>query len=252
MNFKTIRSKDPFSRVSNRLLADKRLSWTAKGVAAYLVGKPDGWKMRITDLVNHGIDGKHAIRAAVNELRAFGYARYSQPRVNGRMADGVWEISDQPIFDPSSGFQQPESEPDFQEPNLEEPNNQDLSKNDSNKKDCTKNYKERPSIPDPDLGEEEEPEPIKTSSPHHPKYAAPPLPEKLKSVAPQWEQFMQHCREKKRVPGPTQTQAIFDLLMEYKADQRALALTQAIAGGWTGIKTPTPDQKPQGPAMCKF
>lgn len=100
MIYKMAGKTDPFARVPNDLLNDVRLSWKAKGIAAYLCGKPTGWKMRVTDLVKRGIDGKHSIRAALDELRAAGYAEYVQSREKGAFGEGEWKISDTPIYSP--------------------------------------------------------------------------------------------------------------------------------------------------------
>ena len=98
MIYKMAGRHDPFARVPNTLLADSRLSWKAKGIAAYLCGKPAGWKMRVADLVKQGPDGRSSIRAALDELRAAGYAEYAQSRENGAFSEGEWKISDSPIY----------------------------------------------------------------------------------------------------------------------------------------------------------
>lgn len=72
----------------------------------YLMGKPDDWKLRVTDLVNRGTDGKHSIRAALKELRAFGYASLVQIRDKGKVAEWVWKVSDSCVFSPDSDFQE--------------------------------------------------------------------------------------------------------------------------------------------------
>jgi len=102
--FKMAGARDPFARIPNELLSDARLSWKAKGILSYLCGKPDGWKMRVSDIAKQSTDGKHAIRAALNELRALGYAEYIQPRVKGVFDSGCWKVSDTAIFSPRSGF----------------------------------------------------------------------------------------------------------------------------------------------------
>ncbi len=96
--------KDPFSRIPNELLDDERLTWKAKGILAYLCGKPDGWKVRIADIAARGQGGKHAIRTALIELRACGYAEYIQPRAKGKFGEGCWKVSDTPIFSPQPNF----------------------------------------------------------------------------------------------------------------------------------------------------
>ena len=86
------RREDPFARVDKRLLDDPELSWTAKGILAYLLGKPKDWKLRVSDIVKHGNQGKHAVRAALNELRSFGYAEYVEVRQVGKFNAGIWKF----------------------------------------------------------------------------------------------------------------------------------------------------------------
>src|SRR5580698_6204456 len=56
------RATDAFARVSKKLLNDPALSFKAKGVLAYLIGKPENWKLRVSDLENHCNEGKASIR----------------------------------------------------------------------------------------------------------------------------------------------------------------------------------------------
>ncbi len=93
------RRDDPFARVTKSMLNDAHLSWRAKGILSYLLGKPAGWKMRVTDLVRHSTDGERAVRAALAELREHGYADLSQLRDNqGKILEWVWKVSDSAIF----------------------------------------------------------------------------------------------------------------------------------------------------------
>jgi hypothetical protein len=125
--YKMAGKKDPFARIPKYLLDDERLSWKAKGILCYLCGKPDGWKVRVTDVVNNGTDGKAAVRAALNELREFGYAQYVQPRAKaGVFEEGVWKISDTAIFSRSP-------RPDFPEAGKPAADNRDHNKKDYSK-----------------------------------------------------------------------------------------------------------------------
>lgn len=103
--YKMAGTRDPFARIPHTLLEDERLSWQAKGILCYLVGKPDGWKVRVGDLVKRGRDGEHAIRSGLKELRAAGYAELVRVRdEKGKMKEWAWRISDQPVFHPDGGF----------------------------------------------------------------------------------------------------------------------------------------------------
>jgi len=124
------KSTDPFARILKSLLDDPKLPWKAKGIASYLLGKKDGWKIQVSDLVNRGSDGKAAIRAGLKELRDAGYANLTVIRSAGKIVSWHWEIADKPIFSPDT---------DFQEVENQEVENRHLSKNDRTKNQETKN-----------------------------------------------------------------------------------------------------------------
>src|SRR3990167_741232 len=58
---------------ANEPFHDKRLSWEARGVMAYLLSKPDGWDVRNYDLENQAPAGERVIRRIVKELVNNGY-----------------------------------------------------------------------------------------------------------------------------------------------------------------------------------
>jgi len=89
---------DPFARIDKEMLDDMRLSFKAKGILSYLLGKPEGWKLRVNDLCKRAQDGQRSVRAGLQELRDCGYIKLSQERVSGRIAEWIWQISDSPIF----------------------------------------------------------------------------------------------------------------------------------------------------------
>lgn len=95
------RREDPFARVPKEMLDDERLSWRAKGLLSYLIGKPPDWKVRRTDLVKRSKEGETVVRAALKELREAGYAKLKKEKdTKGRLVEWVWNISDFPIFSP--------------------------------------------------------------------------------------------------------------------------------------------------------
>ena len=47
---------DPFARVKRAMLEASDLSWKAKGILSYLLGKPDNWQLKEADLINRGND----------------------------------------------------------------------------------------------------------------------------------------------------------------------------------------------------
>ncbi len=99
----TARTNDPFARVNKSMLDDPNLTWQAKGVLAYLLGKPENWKPQVRDLVKRSKNGEAAVRSVLKELRKLGYAKLNQVRdSHGRVTGSAWHISDAPIFLDSS------------------------------------------------------------------------------------------------------------------------------------------------------
>lgn len=59
--------------IDNRVLEDARLSWKSRGILAWLLAKPDGWKVSVRGLAAAGPDGRTAIQSALMELEEYGY-----------------------------------------------------------------------------------------------------------------------------------------------------------------------------------
>ena len=73
-----------YTTINNTILNDSRLSWKARGLAAYLLTKPDNWNISREHLETQAPDGSASVRSALKELRDLGYIT-SEP---GRTADG--------------------------------------------------------------------------------------------------------------------------------------------------------------------
>lgn len=59
--------------IDKTFLEDSRLSFKAKGILAYLLSKPDEWKVIVKDLMNHSGDGRNSVYSGLKELQKFGY-----------------------------------------------------------------------------------------------------------------------------------------------------------------------------------
>lgn len=75
MIIKIHRRDDPYARIDNRALSDKRLSYRARGILAYLLSKPNNWQIRSEDVIKNGKEGRDAVRNAFRELATCGYAQ---------------------------------------------------------------------------------------------------------------------------------------------------------------------------------
>lgn len=62
-----------FVMMDKTFLEDTRLSYKAKGLLAYLLSKPDDWKVIVGNLVNNSKDGKASVYAGLKELKECGY-----------------------------------------------------------------------------------------------------------------------------------------------------------------------------------
>jgi hypothetical protein len=80
---RTVKDKGYFV-ASNTPFNDKRLSWEARGVLAYLLSKPDGWITRNGDLLKNGPAGERKIGRILKELQALGYMTRERVHEDGR------------------------------------------------------------------------------------------------------------------------------------------------------------------------
>lgn len=95
----TIKSyrKDRFTTIDNEVLQNPLLSWRAKGILTYLVGKPKDWTTRVADLINRSTEGRDAVRTAIAELKDHGYMVTLLIRDDyGKIVDNETYVSDRP------------------------------------------------------------------------------------------------------------------------------------------------------------
>jgi len=83
--------------VDQAAVEDTRLSWAARGLLAYLLSRPDDWKVLVNDLKKRGNLGRDGIYALLRELRQAGYVRFERNRdAQGRMRGGTYIVSEIP------------------------------------------------------------------------------------------------------------------------------------------------------------
>jgi len=99
MRIFTIRSADPFTRISNTALRDARLSFKARGLLAYLLSHADGFNLSVHALRSVTTDGRDAINTAIHELEELGYLARVQVRgVAGRLGSTHYAVADDPAL----------------------------------------------------------------------------------------------------------------------------------------------------------
>lgn len=113
-----------FVMIDKTFLEDDRLSFKAKGILAYLLSKPDNWKVIVGNLVKYSKDGKSAVYAGLKELKECGYYVKTPIRSEDGRRISRWE---------STVYEMPDSLlSDFQEIDNEEIENQYLGNRERN------------------------------------------------------------------------------------------------------------------------
>ena len=92
------RKKTGFTQISNSMLEDDRLSWKAKGLLAYMLSRPNNWKINKSDLYKRATEGRDAMTNGLEELKNYGYLHiYPNKKENGRIDGWIWEYDDAPF-----------------------------------------------------------------------------------------------------------------------------------------------------------
>src|SRR5437762_9191503 len=91
---------DPFARIDNKTLQEKRLSWKATGLLSYLLSLPKDWHITLQHLCNAKTDGLYATQSALRELQRYGYAKFERTKNRrGLFTGSVWRIFERPFTD---------------------------------------------------------------------------------------------------------------------------------------------------------
>lgn len=97
----------PYLNVPSATIRDGRVSFRARGILAYLLDKPDGWRVRALSIATDGTEGRDAIQTALRELAAAGYIRTTR----AQSTDGRWttytEVSEDAIPEWATGSTAP-------------------------------------------------------------------------------------------------------------------------------------------------
>ena len=89
-----------YTVMSNHHLRNKALSLKAKGLLSQMLSLPEDWDYTLKGLSLINRESIDAIRTAVWELEKAGYIRREQGRdPNGKMADMVYTIYEQPVLE---------------------------------------------------------------------------------------------------------------------------------------------------------
>lgn len=92
-----------FYLLDKAISEDRRLSWGARGLLVYLLGKPDNWRVSPAALVAETSEsarplGRDGVYALLAELTACGYVTRTQPRLaNGVLGPVTYLVSETPL-----------------------------------------------------------------------------------------------------------------------------------------------------------
>ncbi|AXM89363.1 DnaD domain protein [Anoxybacillus ayderensis G10] len=115
-------------------LHDDRLSWKAKGLLAYMLSMPDNWIFYNEELMKHSPDGSSTFKAAMNELKEYGYVvRQKVKDEKGKFIGWETIVYEQPVEDECRKIENRPSEnrPSENRPSKIDPllNNKELNNN---------------------------------------------------------------------------------------------------------------------------
>lgn len=91
------RPESNYYQLDKTISEDTRLSWGARGLLIFLLGKPDNWKVSIANLVNQTQgtarpSGRDAVYSLLNELIQAGYVTRSQKNEKGRFSEIDYDV----------------------------------------------------------------------------------------------------------------------------------------------------------------
>lgn len=133
------RGKRPDTRfytLNKDISEDTRLSWAARGMLIFLLGKPDNWTVSVAHLIKQTADSQRpssrdAVRGVIAELVAAGYMKADTARSeNGKFRGMDYVVSESPETDNPSPEDPQQPKPEKPSPDEPLPDNPPLIKND--------------------------------------------------------------------------------------------------------------------------
>lgn len=85
---------DNFTIIANNWVRDRRLSWKARGILAWLASHAVGFKVSEKAIIAAAPDGRDAVRAGIRELETFGYLVRERERLSGKFSTVDYVLSD--------------------------------------------------------------------------------------------------------------------------------------------------------------
>lgn len=89
--------ENPYRLVRQATFEDRRLTWEARGVIAYLLVKPDDWEISVTDLWRAGDVGRDKIYRILTHLEDNGYLVREEIRTHGKFVGVRYLLYEEPL-----------------------------------------------------------------------------------------------------------------------------------------------------------
>ncbi len=120
------RPQSNFYLLDKSISEDKRLSWAARGLLVYLLGKPDNWQVSVKALMNETAGsakktGRDGVYALLNELIDAGYVRRTQGNGAGGFKGTDYLVSESPLPENTETVEPLPAEPLPESPYTAEP-----------------------------------------------------------------------------------------------------------------------------------
>lgn len=91
---------NPYVMINKDAIGDVRLSWKARGILAYLLSKPNDWKIILEHLEKQSPDGKTSLRSGIDELKKYGYIVRVAVRKNNKIDHWEFWVNETPLAKP--------------------------------------------------------------------------------------------------------------------------------------------------------
>lgn len=102
--FRVTKNPDnPYVMIDRRPIDNPKLSYKAKGILTYLMSRPDGWEVSVSDMIKKASDGEASVRSGLRELKLAGHMKYTKMREKGRITGWLIEVFEIPS--PDGDFQ---------------------------------------------------------------------------------------------------------------------------------------------------
>ena len=69
-----------FVIITNQTAQDRRLTWQARGLLAFMLSMPNKWQFNLTVLAKMSPGGRATTRTALEALEKYGYVHWDKPR----------------------------------------------------------------------------------------------------------------------------------------------------------------------------